>query len=179
MTLISLFILGLVLSLDNARLAVALGAYRLSWGRSLRIAVVFGLWDGLSPLVGLLVGRYFGEEIGPVADFVGPIVLLLFGLYLVVRSLQTEAPEELDERWVLFGIPLSLSLDNLLAGTGLGLLGFSPVIPAVIFGVATAIMSLVGLLVGRAAARVIPIRSDLLSGVSLITAAIVLPIVFA
>ena len=32
MTLISLFILGLVLSLDNARLAVALGAYRLSWG---------------------------------------------------------------------------------------------------------------------------------------------------
>jgi putative Mn2+ efflux pump MntP len=49
----------------------------------------------------------------------------------------------------------------------------------VIFGVATVVMSLVGLLVGRAAARVIPIRSDLLSGVSLITAAIVLPIVFA
>jgi putative Mn2+ efflux pump MntP len=79
----------------------------------------------------------------------------------------------------LFGMPLALSVDNLLAGTGLGLLGFSPVIPAVIFGVATAIMSLVGLLVGRAAAKVIPIRSDLLSGVSLITAAIVLPIVFA
>jgi putative Mn2+ efflux pump MntP len=80
--------------------------------------VVFGLWDGFSPLVGLLIEHYFGEEIGKVADFVGPIVLLVFGLYLVVQSVQTEAPEELDERWVLFGIPLSLSLDNLLAGTG-------------------------------------------------------------
>ena len=89
-------------------------------------------------------------------------------------------PEKVDHTWVtLFGMPLALSVDNLLAGTGLGLLGFSPVIPAVIFGVATAIMSLVGLLVGRAAARVIPIRSDLLSGVSLLTAAIVLPLVFA
>src|SRR5918997_4430404 len=103
MTMISLLILGFVLSLDNARLAIALGAFQLSWRRALRIAAVFGLWDGFSPLVGLLIGRYFGEEIGETADFLGPVVLLVFGLYLVIRSLQTEAPEELDERWVLFG----------------------------------------------------------------------------
>src|SRR5919112_1154352 len=75
---ISLLILGIVLSLDNFRLAIALGAFKLSWRRALRIAVVFGLWDGFSPLVGLLIGRYFGEEIGEVADFLGPIVLLVF-----------------------------------------------------------------------------------------------------
>ncbi|WP_207956183.1 manganese efflux pump [Rubrobacter marinus] len=105
MTVVSLLFLGLVLSLDNARLAVALGAFGLSLRRALKIALVFGLWDGFSPLVGLLIGRYFGEEIGEWADLVGPIVLLVFGLYLVVRSLQSEAPEELDERWVLLGIP--------------------------------------------------------------------------
>ena len=126
MTVISLLILGFVLSLDNFRLAIALGAFQLSWRRALRIAVVFGLWDGFSPLVGLLIGRYFGQEIGPVADTLGPIVLLVYGLYLVVRSLQTEAPEDLDERMALFGIPVALSLDNLLAGTGLGMLGFPP-----------------------------------------------------
>src|SRR5687768_18566131 len=94
----SLLILGTVLSLDNFRLAIAVGAFKLSWRRALRIAVVFGLWDGISPLVGLLIGRYFGQEIGPAAEIVGPIVLLVYGLYLVVRSLQTEAPEDLDER---------------------------------------------------------------------------------
>jgi putative Mn2+ efflux pump MntP len=174
MTLVSLLILGLVLSLDNARLAIALGAFKLSWRRALRIAVVFGLWDGFSPLVGLLIGRYFGEEIGEVADLLGPIVLLVFGLYLVVRSLQTEAPEELDERWVLFGIPLSLSLDNLLAGTGLGMLGFPPVFTAAVFGTMTALMTFVGLQLGGVVARFIPIRSDLLSGMGLSIMAVVL-----
>jgi putative Mn2+ efflux pump MntP len=171
---ISLLILGVALSLDNFRLAIALGAFKLSWRRALRIAVVFGFWDGLSPLVGLLIGRYFGQEIGPAADILGPIVLLVYGLYLVVRSLQTEAPEDLDERMALFGIPLSLSLDNLLAGTGLGMLGFSPVFTAAVFGTITALMTFVGLQLGGVAARFIPIRSDLLSGMGLSIMAVVL-----
>jgi putative Mn2+ efflux pump MntP len=174
MTLISLLILGFVLSLDNARLAVALGAFGLGWRRALRIALVFGLWDGVSPLVGLLIGRYFGKEIGDVAEFIGPIVLLVFGLYLVVHSLYTEAPEELDERWVLFGIPLSLSLDNLLAGTGLGMLGFPPVFTAAVFGAMTALTTFLGLQLGGVIARFIPLRADLLSGIGLSVMAVVL-----
>ena len=174
MTLISLLILGFVLSLDNARLAVALGAFQLSWRRALRIAVVFGLWDGFSPLVGLLIGSYFGEEFGEAAEFLGPIVLLAYGLYLVVRSLQTEAPEDLDERMALFGIPLSLSLDNLLAGTRLGMLGFPPVFTAAVFRTMTAIMTFIGLQLGGVVARFIPIRSDLLSGAGLAIMAVVL-----
>jgi len=173
-TLLSLLILGFVLSLDNARLAVALGAFDLGWRRALRVALVFGLWDGISPLVGLLIGRYFGKEIGEVAEFIGPVVLLVFGLYLVVQSLQSEAPEELDERWVLFGIPLSLSLDNLLAGTGLGMLGFPPVFTAVVFGSMTAITTLLGLQLGGVVARFIPLRADLLSGIGLSVMAVVL-----
>jgi manganese efflux pump family protein len=173
-TLVSLLILGFVLSLDNARLAVALGAFDLGWRRAIRVALVFGLWDGISPLVGLLIGRYFGKEIGEVAEFIGPIVLLVFGLYLVVQSLQTETPEELDERWVLFGIPLSLSLDNLLAGTGLGMLGFPPVFTATVFGTMTAITTLLGLQLGGVVARFIPLRADLLSGIGLSVMAVVL-----
>ena len=171
---ISLIILGTVLSLDNFRLAIALGAFKLSWRRALRIAVVFGLWDGISPLVGLLIGRYLVKEIGPAAEIVGPIVLLVYGLYLVVRSLQTEAPEDLDERMALFGIPLSLSLDNLLAGAGLGMLGFPPVFTAAVFGTITALMTFVGLQLGGVVARFVPVRSDLLSGAGLSIMAVVL-----
>lgn len=172
--MISLLVLGCVLSLDNFRLAIALGAFEIGWRRALRIATVFGLWDSLSPLVGVLIGRYFGGEIGPVANTLGPVVLLVYGLYLVVRSLQTEAPEDLDERMALFGIPLSLSLDNLLAGTGLGMLGFPPVFTAAGFGAITALMTFLGLQIGGVAARFIPIRSDLLSGVGLSIMAVVL-----
>jgi putative Mn2+ efflux pump MntP len=160
---ISLLVLGIVLSLDNFRLAIALGAFKLSWRRALRTAVVFGFWDGLSPLVGLLIGCYFGKAIGPVAETLGPIVLAVYGLYLVVRSMYSEEEEELDKRMALFGIPLSLSLDS-----------FSPVFSAAVFGTITAVMTFVGLQLGGVAARIIPIRSNLLSGVGLLIVAIVL-----
>jgi putative Mn2+ efflux pump MntP len=126
------------------------------------------------PLVGLLLGRYFGQAIGVVADYLGPGVLAAYGLYLIARVLRTEAPEEVDDRWALFGIPLSLSVDNLVTGTSLGLLGFSPVFSAVVFGAITALMSFIGLRLGRVAARFIPIRMDLLSGIALIVMAVVL-----
>jgi putative Mn2+ efflux pump MntP len=172
--IVELLILGFTLSLDNFRTAIALGTLPFSRRRAVQVALTFGLWDGLAPLAGVLLGRYFGQAIGPIADYVGPAVLGLYGVYLLVNSLRTAAPEEIDHPWMLFGIPLSLSLDNLLAGTSLGLLGFSPVLSAVIFAAITTLMSFVGLYLGRAAARLIRIRSDLLSGIALVIMAVVL-----
>src|ERR671919_59130 len=146
--IVELLVLGFTLSLDNFRASIALGTLPFSRGRAVQIALTFGLWDGLGPLAGVLLGRYFGQAIGPIADYVGPAVMGVYGLYLLVRALRTAAPEELDHPWALFGIPLSLSLDNLLAGTSLGLLGFSPVLSATVFGATTAVMSMVGLFLG-------------------------------
>jgi putative Mn2+ efflux pump MntP len=178
--IVALLVLGFTLGLDNFRSSVALGTVPFGIRRAVQIAVTFGVWDAVAPLVGGVFGHYFGKAIGPVADYVGPAVMGLYGLYLMVGAIRNPAPEELDHPWVtLFGMPLSLSVDNLLAGTGLGVLGFSPVIPAVVFGVMTAVMSFVGMRLGRAAASVIRIRADLVSGISLVAAAIVLPIVFS
>jgi manganese efflux pump family protein len=175
-----LLVLAFALSWDNFRSSVALGTVPFGVRRAVQIALIFGFWDALAPLAGGLLGRYFGGAIGPIADYVGPAVMGAYGLYLLVGAVRNPEPDELDHPWVtLFGLPLSLSVDNLIAGTGLGLLGFSPVIPAVIFGTVTAVMSFVGLWLGRLAVRAIPIRSDLLSAVSLLGAAIVLPLVFS
>ena len=177
--MIEVLVLGLFLSLDNFRSSIAIGTIPFGFRRAVQIAIVFGTWDGVAPLVGGALGHYVGKIMGSIAGYVGPALLGIYGLYLLFGALRRPAPDEIDQPWVtLFGMPLSLSVDNLLAGTGLGLLGFSPVISAVVFGALTAVMSLVGLCIGRFAARLIPIRSDLLSGFSLVAAAIVLPIVF-
>ena len=64
----SLLILGFTLSLDNFRTAIALGGLRLTWRRSVQVALVFGLCDGLAPLVGILIGLYWSEAIGSTAS---------------------------------------------------------------------------------------------------------------
>jgi manganese efflux pump family protein len=168
----SLLLLGFTLSLDNFRTSVALGAIQLSWRRAVKVALVFGFWDGLAPLVGILVGDYLGRRISSTADAVAAGALAAYGVYLVVQAWRTPEPEEPDERWALFGLPLPLSLDNIVAGTSLGLLGFSPWIAPPLFAVMTAVMSLVGLQVGRVAAQFIRIRSDLVTGIALVVMAV-------
>ena len=165
----SLLILGFTLSLDNFRTAVALGGLRLNWRRSLEIAVVFGLCDGLAPLVGILIGRYWGEAIGETGEYVGAIGLGLYGLYLLIRAWRSDAPEEMERPWAV-----PLSADNIVAGTSLGLLGVSPWLAPLVFGVTTTVMAFVGLYVGRAAAGVIRIRPDLVTGVALVVMATVM-----
>jgi manganese efflux pump family protein len=175
-----LLVLAVTLSWDNFRSSVALGTVPFSVRRGVQIALVFGFWDALAPLVGGLLGRYSGAAIGPIADSVGPAVMGAYGLYLLVGAVRGPKTDTLDHPWVtLFGLPLALSVDNLIAGTGLGLLGFSPVVPAVVLGGVTAVMSFAGLWLGRLAVRAIPVRADLLSAVSLLGAAIVLPLMFS
>jgi putative Mn2+ efflux pump MntP len=171
-------LLGFVLSLDNFRVSIALGVVPFGLKRAVQVALTFGLLDAIMPLVGLLIGRQIGESVGDVADVVGAAALGGYGLYLVISALRQPEPEELDHPWALFGIPLALSLDNLFAGASLGILGFSPWFSATVFGAVTVLLSLVGLQFGRAAARLIRLRSDLLSGVTLIIAAVALPLVF-
>ncbi len=74
----------------------------------------------------------------------------------------------------MFGLLVPLSADNVVAGTSLGLLGYSPWLAAPMFGAITFVMALIGLQVGRAASSVIRIRPDLLTGVALVIMAGVL-----
>jgi putative Mn2+ efflux pump MntP len=170
----SLLILGFTLSLDNFRTAVALGGLRLNLRRSLEVAVVFGLCDGLAPLLGILMGHYWGETIGETGEYVGAFGLGAYGLYLLVKAWRTEAPEEMERPWAVFGLIVPLSADNIVAGTSLGLLGVSTWLAPLVFGVSTTVMALFGLYLGRVAVGLVRVRPDLLTGVALVVMATVM-----
>jgi len=169
----SLLILGFTLSLDNFRTALAFGALPMSWRRSVKIALVFGFWDGVAPLIGILLGRYWSETVGNTAEYVGAIALGAYGLYLVIRAWLTDPPDDLEQPWAIYGLLVPLSLDNVVAGTSLGLLGYSLWLAPLVFGLTTAMVALVGLRLGRAAASFIRIRPDLVTGVALLVMAVV------
>ena len=169
-----LLVLGFVLSLDNFRTAIALGGATSSVRHAVQVALVFGFWDGVAPLVGILGGRYVGEVIGETAEYIGAGALGLYGLYLLVQAWRTAAPEALDERWALFGLTIPLSLDNVLAGSSLGLLGFSPWLAPPLFGVMTVLMTFVGLQIGQVVVRFVRVRADLVTGLALVVMAIAL-----
>jgi putative Mn2+ efflux pump MntP len=143
------------------------------------VALAFGLWDAAAPLAGMIAGHFLGRAIGPVAELAGATALGAYGLYLLARAWRSAAPEEFHSVRALVTLPLPLSLDNVAAGTSLGLLGFSPWVAAPTFGAITAVMSLAGLLLGRAVAYFVRIRCDALTGAALVVIAAVMALAAA
>ena len=171
----ALISLGFTLSLDNFRMSIALGGLKPTLLRSVKTSVIFGLWDGIAPLVGILVGHYLSDKIDATADTIAAIGLGAYGLFIVVKALLSPEHADPDLRFATRGLPLPLSVDNVAAGASLGLLGYSPWIAPILFGVITFVMSVAGHQIGRTAAHFIPrIRTDLLTGIAFVAMAVLL-----
>ncbi|MBD0282841.1 MAG: manganese efflux pump [Thermoleophilaceae bacterium] len=170
--MISLLSLGFTLSLDNFRISIVLGGLKPTLLQSVKTSFIFGLWDGIAPLVGIIVGHYLSEQIDSTAEMIAAVGLAAYGLFVVVRALLTPEHADPDLRWARRGLPLPLSVDNVAAGASLGLAGYSPWLAPPLFAVTTFVMSVAGHQIGRAAAHFIPrIRTDLLTGIAFVAMA--------
>jgi putative Mn2+ efflux pump MntP len=171
----TLFLLGLALSLDSFRVSLALGAMKLRRVRQAQIAIAFGLCDGLAPLVGLLIGQSLVKYTDPWVEHLGPLVLCAYGAYVVWMARRYAGKQAHEEsHWMVLGLPLSMSLDNLIAGTSLGMIGFPLLLSVVVIGAMSTLMSLAGLWLGSTAVNYLKVRTELLGGVALILIALTL-----
>lgn len=169
--MIALLLLGLILGLDSFRVSLGLGALKLRPGRQVQIALAFGLCDGIAPLIGLKVGHSLVEFIGHWANYLGALVLGVYGLYVLYMARRVE--ESVESRpWLVFGLPVSLSFDNFAAGVALGTLAFPSLFSAAVIGAVSGLMSLAGLRLGRLVGNYLPLKAELVGGVALILIAV-------
>src|SRR5215218_7238943 len=101
----TLLLLGFTLSLDSFRVSLGLGATRPRPARQAQIALAFGLCDGLAPLLGLLAGQSLVSYVGGWTEYLGPLMLCVYGLYTVYVARRCAESETADEGWMVFGLP--------------------------------------------------------------------------
>ncbi len=170
-----LMILGMAMGLNNALAAVALGTIGLRRGLQVQIALLFGLFEAVMPIVGLLVGHAATGLLGGQARWLGIGVLGVMGLYLLFKTTaETSKPIPNNLGWKSLTLAIVLSLDNLTVGIGLGMLQVRLMEAAVVFGVVSVGMSLTGLELGRFMGKTLSLSADRLSGVVLLLVAAVM-----
>lgn len=171
--MVTLLLLGFALSLDSFRVSVGLGTLKLSRMRQFQIVMAFGVCDAIAPLIGLLIGKSLLEYIGPWVEHLGPLLLCAYGVYVIYIAHRYAGKEVGDtDRWMVLGLPLSLSLDNLVAGTSLGMIGFPILLSVLVIGAMSALLSFAGLRLGRTATNLLRFRAELIGGVVLIAIAL-------
>jgi putative Mn2+ efflux pump MntP len=171
----ALLSLGFTLSLDNFRTSIVLGGLKPTLWRSIKTSAIFGLWDGVAPAVGILVGHYLSDKISSTADIAAAIGLGGYGLFVVVKALIKPEHADPDLKFATRGLPIPLSVDNVAAGAALGIAGFYPWLAPPLFGIITFLMSVAGHQIGRTAAHFVPrIRTDMLTGIAFVAMAVFL-----
>jgi manganese efflux pump family protein len=143
----SILLFGCLAGLDNLQVCSSLGLVRLARRRIYLLAALFCLCELTAPLIGVLLGTAVLDWAGVRAHFVAPAVMIVCSLAIFISAV-TQTGEHVYKS-ASFALPVSLSLDNVIAGAGISSLA-APVWPAAVsIGLTGALMSCIGLFGGH------------------------------
>ncbi len=162
-------LLALALGLDSFRVSLGLGASSLAGGSELRLALSFAVCDAVALAAGVALGRSLTFLAGPWVEALGPPVLAAYALYILWLARRPGA-ERATAGWVVLGLPLMLSFDNLVVGGTLGGPRMSLLAVALLVGIASGLLALAGLILGRRAIQWLRIRPELAGAALLLVA---------
>lgn len=157
---LTLLVIALGVSADAFAVALAKGLQlrRLRGRDALALAVAFGVFQGVMPLLGWLAGTGFRDAISGIDHWVAFGLLVLIGGRMVWEALHPGADDEQRDTGIPLGelllLALATSLDALAVGLSLAFLDVDILSAAAVIGVTTFALTLVGVFVGhRAGAR--------------------------
>lgn len=162
----------LPLGLDSFAVAAAIGAATPMTARlRLRISVIFAVFEGGMPLIGLVLGSGLARSTGKIADYLAGAAVIAVGAWMLLeRDDDADKASRLasSRGFALIALGLSISLDELAIGFGIGLarLPASWVIAAIVLQAVAAAQ--VGLAVGARIGERWRERAEQIAGVALI-----------
>ena len=171
--------LFLSLGLDTLAVALGLGLGGIPRRRWLRVGITFALFEGIMPVVGLLVGHSLSRSLGHVAGYAAAVLLIVVGVLAVWEAATGDNDESGEKGQVMEGrqlllTGLSVSLDELAVGFSLGVLQVA-LGPALAYIAAQAFaVTFVGLALGHRWGSRLGERAEFVSGAVLTLLGIVL-----
>lgn len=178
MNLLTTILLALGMSVDAFAAALARGAGSLhyTWRQTVKTALIFGIVETITPLIGWLVGSMTQKFIAEYDHWLAFGLLLALGLKMIWGALHDDDDEaaaadknRTDTTLLLTVVTaIATSIDSMVVGVGLAFLDANIWLTALAIGTSTTIMAAVGLRLGRLLGQKIGSRAEMVGGVVLI-----------
>jgi putative Mn2+ efflux pump MntP len=166
MGFLELLFVGIGLSMDAFSVAVCKGLQmrRIRWGRTLTVALFFGGFQALMPLIGWLLGKQFEQYIVAIDHWVAFVLLLFIGGKMILDVIkeyksdeggkcpceqEADAQEQPFRLGELALMALATSIDALAVGITFAFLQVNIWGAIAIIGVTTFLLSIVGVFIGN------------------------------
>ena len=172
--MVALLLVAVSVGLSNFAAAIGIGTGGVDNRIRLRVALVFGLFEAGMPILGLFLGQRFATALGKTTHWVGGALLIAMGLYGLIRSIRSTGDGDAAQfgsvtkaRLLLSGF--ALSIDNLVIGFALGTYQVAILTGAVVIGLVSVALSMIGLELGARIGKWSGARSEQLGGLILIS----------
>lgn len=170
MSILEIVLLGSGLAMDASSVAMADGMAEcgMKLKKVLVIATIFGIFQGLMPILGFYSGRLFSERLNAINHFIAFLILLFLGLKMIFEAREKEeVPERINfSKIILQGI--ATSIDALFAGVTLAIAGARIYLSALIISLITLALSFVAIYLGCVCGHLIKNKAQILGGIILI-----------
>lgn len=153
MTLAAVFLIALSMAMDAFAVSLCSGLKIGPGPRPVfRIAFHFGLFQALLPVVGWLFGNTIEPLVKNYDHWVAFGLLAFVGIRMIRSGLRKEEEEILKDPsrgWTMVMLSIAVSIDALAIGLSLAFLKVSIWTPALVIGLVTGALSLLGLRMGH------------------------------
>ena len=174
MSIITIIFIAIALALDAFAVSIASGIAikELRIRHSLIIATWFGVFQAVMPLLGWLGGSRLRMFISGIDHWIVFAILLFIGCKMIYEAFRFESIEHRSDPMdvaVLFSLSIATSIDAFAAGISFALLNTGVVVPVIIIGIITFIMSFIGVWIGDRGTHFFEKKMEIAAGIVLIT----------
>ena len=151
-------IIGVGLAMDAFAVSVTSGVSikNMSLNYALIIALFFGVFQGIMPIIGWSGGLLFKDYIDSFAHWFAFAILSIIGIKMIYDSIRVKDEEKSNKPYslyVLFSLAVATSIDALAVGVTFSCLNYNIWHAAILIGVITFLISFIGTQIGKRAGK--------------------------
>ncbi len=176
MGLIELLLLALALAMDAFAVSVANGMCirRIKASGAFAMALSFGIFQGLMPIVGFLLGKTFASYIEHIDHYIAFVLLGAIGGKMIYEAIkEMRNPEEYCDRdkMTFAGLmvqSVATSIDALIVGVTFAAIGVGIIGAASIIALITFLCCFAGVFIGKRCGDMLSTRAEIVGGIVLV-----------
>ena len=147
--IISLFIIGVSLSMDTFSISLSIGAFNISKNKIIIFSMIVGIMHFIMPFIGSLLWNKIVQFLNINVNMLLGIILVLIGVEMVLELIKNEDKKIELNMFNMLLIAFSVSLDSFSTGLGLKAITDDVILSGLIFSACAASFTFLGLLLGK------------------------------
>ena len=172
MNTIEILLIGISLAMDAFAVAICKGLAlkKINIKNCIIVGIYFGLFQGIMPIIGFILGISFQEIITKVDHWIAFVFLSVLGINMIKDSLskEHEALDNLVNFKTMFGLSIATSIDALAIGITFAFLNVNIISSSIIITITTFIISIIGVIIGNKVGNKFEKKAEFLGGIILL-----------